>query len=164
MPGDIHRTRVSAAGHQDQSAPPDMHHQRLFVENLGVGLPAAVAPRVVAGHPALEVGGAVDLSGDQHRTVQEQRRLPALDHFEAFRFQGGATQSRHIPMSLARQCDPASAPHQWVDGHRQPTPTPQPSQPGKTAGMIEVAVAEHHDLDRTDVDTQAFDVGRHPVG
>jgi hypothetical protein len=50
-----------------------------------------------------------------------------------------------------------------VDGQRHSAAAPQPGQPGKAARVVEVAVAEHHDLNRDHVQAEPFDVCGHPV-
>ena len=99
------------------------------------------------GMPRLEVGGAVDLAGDQHAAVEQQRRLAALDHRRTPRPPASCAAGRAAPTRAARDHDPAAAPHQRVHGDRQPLPPPQAGQAGEPAGVVEVAVAEHDGLD-----------------
>jgi hypothetical protein len=70
------------------------------------------------GHAVFEVGGAVDLPGDQDRAVDEQRRLAALDHVEAFAGQRTFAECRPV-VGLTAGRGEAAAPHQRVDNHRQ---------------------------------------------
>ena len=59
VPGDVHRTGVAAPGEHHESAPADVDHQRLLVEDQRVGLPPPVAPGLVVRQAALELRGAV---------------------------------------------------------------------------------------------------------
>ena len=152
---------MPAAGEHDEALAADVDHQRLLVEDRRVGLPPPVAPGLVVGHPALEVGGAVDLPGDEHRAVEQQRGLPALDHLEALGLQRRAAQRRQLPRRLVGQREAAFGPHQRMHGERQPAAAPQLGQPGQPARVIEVAVAEHHDLDVARVEAEPVEVGRH---
>jgi hypothetical protein len=61
------------------------------------------------------------------------------------------------------QGEAAPAPDQRVHGERQPAAAPQPNQPGEAAIVIEVAVAEHHGLDRGRIEVEPLEVDRHPV-
>jgi MFS family permease len=93
VPRDVDRPRVPAAGEHDQAAVADVHDQRLVVDHQRVVGPGHAVPRLVrGGHPALEVGGAVDLAGDQHAAVHEQRRLTPLDEREPLAVQGAGAQ------------------------------------------------------------------------
>jgi MFS family permease len=93
VPDDVHRARVPAPGDDDQPAPAHVDDQRLVVDHQRVVRPLLPVPRLVGGrHPALEVGGAVDLAGEEHAAVDEQRRLAALDHREPLAVQGAGAQ------------------------------------------------------------------------
>ena len=62
-----------------------------------------------------------------------------------------------------RQREAAPAEHQWVHGERQPALAADPDQPGKAAIVIEMAMAEHDDLDRGRIEVDVFEVDRHPL-
>jgi hypothetical protein len=56
-----------------------VHHERLVVEYQRIGLPAPVPLGFVIGHALFEVGGAVDLAGDENAVIQKERWLAALE-------------------------------------------------------------------------------------
>jgi hypothetical protein len=67
------------------------------------------------GHGAFEVGGPVDLAGDQHRAVEQEGWLTALDHVEAdgYGTAAGTTASNARRESTSRVVDVSV-----VDGRR----------------------------------------------
>ena len=87
MSGDVHRTGMPTSGHHDKPPASDMHHQRLLVGNQRIRFPPPVAPGFMVGKTPLEFRGAVNLAGDQNRTIEEQRRLPPFDYLEALGLQ-----------------------------------------------------------------------------
>lgn len=89
VPHDVDRARVPAAGEHDQATVAHVHDERLVVDHQRVVGPGRAVPRLVGGrHPALELRGAVDLAGDEHAAVHEQRRLAPLDQREPLAVQG----------------------------------------------------------------------------
>src|SRR3954470_7661739 len=80
---DVDDPRVAAARQNDEALAADGGHERLVVENQGVGLPGSVPVRLVTWKPALEIGSAVDLTGDEQRPVEQERRLLLFDDVEA---------------------------------------------------------------------------------
>ena len=80
---DVDDPRVAAAGQDNEAMASDGGHERLVVEDQRVGLPGSVPVRLVDGEPALELGRAVDLTGDQQRPVEQERRLLLLDDVKA---------------------------------------------------------------------------------
>ena len=145
VPGDVDRAGVAAAGDHDQAPAADVDDQRLLVEDQRVGLPPPVAPRLVVGHAALEVGRAVHLAGDEHAAVEQQRRLRAARSPRSPRPPAPRGSASAAPTArLAGQRDPAPGPHQRMHGERQTAAAAQLGQPGQPAGVIEVSVAEHH--------------------
>jgi hypothetical protein len=71
MPRDVDGTGVAASGEHDQATPPHVHGERLVVEDQRIGLPAPIPVRFVEGQTLLEVGGAVDLAGDEDAAIQQ---------------------------------------------------------------------------------------------
>ena len=113
----------------------------------GSGSQLPFAPGLVDGHALLEVGRAVDLAGDRARC----RRAAATA--------GGARSPRspRPPASSAAAWAAPSGPAAIDDPPAASTPAggrsagrraaAQPGQAGEPAGVVEVAVAEHHGLD-----------------
>ena len=103
-----------------------------------------VVPRLVGRrHAGFEVGGAVDLAGDEHAAVDQQRGLTALDDLEPLALQGPAAQGRQLHGLGTRDGQPPAGPGQRVDGHGQCVPGGQRGQP---TGVVEVAVTEDQAL------------------
>ena len=72
-----------AAGEDDEPAVADVHDQGLVVDDEGIVLPGLAGPRLMCGrHAVFVVGHPVNLTGDQHAAVDEQRRLLPLDEGE----------------------------------------------------------------------------------
>ena len=164
VPDDVHRARVPATGDDDQPAAAHVHDQRLVVDHQGVVRPGPAVPRLVGGrHPALELRGAVDLAGEEHAAVDEQRRLAALDHREPLAVQGAGAQRGHLPRVLAGQRLPTAGPGVRMDDHRQPSAAEPAAQPGEAARVVEVPVAEHHTLHGGQVHAEPVGVGEHAV-
>ena len=164
VPDDVHRARVPAAGDDDQAAAAHVHDQRLVVDHQGVVHPGLPVPRLVGGrHPALELRGAVDLAGEEHAAVDEQRRLPALDHREPLAVQCAGAQRGQLPRVLAGHRLPTAGPGMRVHDHRQPSAAEPAAQPGEAARVVEVAVAEHHALHGGQVHSEPVGVGDHAV-
>jgi len=164
VPDDVHRARVPAAGDDDQPAAAHVHDQRLVVDHQGVVRPGSAVPRLVGGrHPALELRGAVDLAGEEHAAVDEQRRLAALDHREPLAVQGAGAQRGHLPRVLAGHRLPTAGPGVRMDDHRQPSAAEPAAQPGEAARVVEVPVAEHHALHGGQVHAEPVGVGEHAV-
>src|SRR5262245_12220584 len=82
---------VAAAADQDEAAFAQPQHQRLVVEDQRVGLPAAVTEGIVPLEARLELRRSINLAGDQHRTVEQERGPALLDDLEACPLEGGAT-------------------------------------------------------------------------
>ena len=70
-------TGMAAAREDDQSPARDVGDQGLVVEDQRIRLPGSAPPGLVDREAPLEAGGAVDLAGDEHRVVEEERRPPA---------------------------------------------------------------------------------------
>ena len=93
---DVDDLGVRAAGEYDEALAGDVGDERLIVEDERIGCPAAVAARLVDGEALLEAAASVDLAGDEHRSVQQKRRLPALGLRPA---SVDVTSARHIGTS-----------------------------------------------------------------
>ena len=57
----------------------------------------------------------------------------------------------------------AAGPHQRVDDHRQGLGSEPATEPGQAAGVVEVAVAEHHGVHAGQVQPEPVGVGDHRV-
>src|SRR3954453_19564187 len=107
---DVDDPRVAAARENDETMAADAGDERLVVENQGVGLPASVPVRLGAGEAALEIGGAVNLTGDEQRPVEQERRLLLFDDFEAGTAQGALAGRRQVDRVAAREREPSPGP------------------------------------------------------
>jgi hypothetical protein len=164
VPDDVDGAGVPAAGHDDQSPAAHVHDEGLVVEDQRVGFPRGAGPLLVGGgHAVFEVGGAVDLAGDQDGAAGEQRRLAALDHVEALAGQRALAEGRKVVGPAAGQGEAAAGPRQRVDDHRQGPGTAPPGEPGQAAGVVEVAVAEHHGVHSGQVEAEPAGVGDHRI-
>jgi hypothetical protein len=114
-------------------------------------------------HAVFEVGGAVDLTGDQDGAAGEQGRLAALDHVEALAGQRTLAERRPVVGSAAGQGESAAGPHQRVDNHRQGPGSAPPGESGQAAGVVEVAVAEHYGVHAGQVEAEPVGVGDHRI-
>jgi hypothetical protein len=63
---------VTAAGEDDEAATGEAHHERLVVEDQGVGLPLAVNVCLVSQEARLERRRAIDLARHQDRPVEQE--------------------------------------------------------------------------------------------
>jgi len=116
VPDDVDGAGVAAAGHDDQSLAAQVHHQGLVVQDQRVGFPGGAGPVLVGGgHAVFEVGGAVDLAGDQDGAVEEQGRLAAPDHVEALAGQRVLAEGGPVAGPAAGPGQAAAGPHQRVD-------------------------------------------------
>ena len=91
VPHDIDDAGVTTAGEDHEAATVEAHHDRLVVEDQRVRLPAAVDVRLVTREAGLERRRAIDLTGHEHRAVEQERRLSFLDDLEAHALERGAT-------------------------------------------------------------------------
>jgi uncharacterized membrane protein len=152
---DVDGAGVPAAGHDDQSLAAHVHDEGLVVEDQRVGFPRCAGPVLVCrGHAVFEVGGAVDLTGDQDGAVDEQGRLAALDHVEALAGQRTFAECRPVVGPTAGPGEAAAGPHQRVDNHRQGPGTAPPGESGQAADVVEVAVAEHYGVHAGQVEAE----------
>jgi hypothetical protein len=74
---------------------------RLVIQDQRVRLPAAATPGMVDREPLLESGDPVNLSGDQHRPVMQERRLLLLDDGEVGLFQRASAGSWGLEQLVA---------------------------------------------------------------
>ena len=73
VPDDVDDAGVAAPGEHHESLVPDMQDDCLVVVYGLVGVPAAVLPLLVRGrHTDVEVGGPIDLAGDQQLAVEQE--------------------------------------------------------------------------------------------
>ena len=161
---DVDGAGVPAAGHDDQPLAAHVHDEGLVVEDQRVGFPRCAGPVLVCwGHAVFEVGGAVDLTGDQDGAVDEQGRLAALDHVEALAGQRTFAECRPVVGPAAGQGEAAAGPHQRVDNHRQGPGSAPPGESGQAADVVEVAVAEHYGVHAGQVEAEPVGVGDHRI-
>ena len=80
---DVDDPGVTAPGQHDQAVAGDVDNEGLVIEDQRVWCPGPVGQCLVKRHAMFEVAGAVDLAGDQHRIIEQQRWLAAFDDFEA---------------------------------------------------------------------------------
>jgi hypothetical protein len=80
---DIDDPGVAAPRKHHQPVTGDMDDEGLIVEDERVGCPGPIGERLMKRHAVFEVGGAIDLAGDQHGIVEQQRGLAAFDDFQA---------------------------------------------------------------------------------
>ena len=111
----------------------------------------------------LELGGSVNLSGDQHAAVRQQRRLAAFQHRQALPLQRPLAQGRHLLRLATGHGQTPAGPDQRVDDHRQRPGASLACQPHQPSSVVEVAVAEHHGRNAGQVDAQPVGVGDHRV-
>src|SRR6185437_13402242 len=157
---DVDGAGVPAAGDDDQSLAAHVHDEGLVVEDQRVGFPRGAGPVLVCGgHAVFEVGGAVNLTGDQEGAVGEQGRLAALDHLEAVAGQRMFAECRPVVGPTAGQGEAAAGPHQRVDNHWQGPGSAPPGECGQAAGVVEVAVAEHYGVHGGQVEAEPAGVG-----
>ena len=139
---------VAAAGEHDQALAAHVRDERLVVEDELVGLPLAVAARLVAGRQALlERGGPIDLAGHEQRAVEQERGLAPLGDLEAGAFERVPARGRDQHRLAARERDPSPVPGLRVEEDGQLVRPELPDQPLHPAHVVEVAVAEHDRLD-----------------
>ena len=110
----------------------------------------------------LVLGRAVDLARHEHAAVDEQGRLPPLDHLEALRLQRAPAQGRQLEAVGARKGEPAARPDQRVHGHGQTAAAAR--ETGQPSGMVEVAVTQDDALHLAEVDSEPVGVVGHAVG
>ena len=110
---------MPAAGEDHQAAPAHVRHEGLVVEDQRVGMPLRVSEGLVDGEALLELRAAVDLAGDQHRAVEEERGLLLLDDLEAGSLERASARGGQLDGLAAGQGDPAPAPELGVDQHGQ---------------------------------------------
>ena len=74
---------------------------------------------LVAGEAALELGGPVDLAGDEQRAVEQERRLRAPRRSRSRPLERAAARRRQLHRLAAGKRDAAAAPELGVDEHRE---------------------------------------------
>src|SRR5690348_13605738 len=72
IPKDVYGASVAAAGQDHEPLASDVYNNALVVPNPGVRLPPNVCPSLLQGESFLEIRGALDLPGHQHRSVEKQ--------------------------------------------------------------------------------------------
>src|SRR6185312_15186676 len=152
---DVDDARVPAAGQHDQSATGNVRDQRLVVEDERVGLPAVAAPSLVDREATFEVGGAVNLTGDQHRAVEQERRLPLLDDVEPGVLQRAAAGGRKQNRLATGNGQTALRPELGMDDHRHVAAAEPVHQTRQSGRVVEVAVTADNYLDVVDVPAEA---------
>jgi hypothetical protein len=164
MPNDVDRARVRAAGQNDQTLAAHVDDQGLVVHDQRIVLPRPAGPSLMGcGHAAFVLSRAVDLAGDQHASVDEQRRLAAFDHLQAFRVEGAPAQRGQLERLRSGDGEAPPGPDERVGDHRQRSPAALARQAGQPAGVIEMPVAEDHRLDGAEVDAETLAVHDHRV-
>ena len=79
---DVCNAGASTPRQNRQSLVPNVHYQRLIVQDKRVRLPSAVAKGLVYREPLFELRGAANLSCDELGTVKEEGGRPLLDDLE----------------------------------------------------------------------------------
>ena len=140
-----------------------MQDDCLIVVHGMVGLPATVLPFLMGGgHAHLEVGGPVDLAGDQQLAVQQERRLPVLDDHEPHALDRLPARVGQFERPI-RSDQAAFGPEIRVDADRHVGAAQSPGEPVDAHHVVEVAVAEHHGLERIGGYAEPVEVADQPV-
>ena len=146
---------MAAPGEHEQAVVANPQDQRLVVEDERVGLPSVAAVRLVALHAGLERRRSVDLAGDQHRPLEEERRAAALDDVETGVGEAPPGGRWELDGVAPGDGDAAPVPELGVDQDRQVHPSQAGGQARQPGGVVEVAVAADDDLDVAGVDVEA---------
>ena len=133
----------------------DGRHERLIVEDQRVRLPGSTPVRLVDGEPALELGRAVDLAGDEQRSVEQERRLLLLDDVEAGPLEGALARRRQLHRLVARERKPSPGPELRMDEHGHARAADRLREAVHAGHVVPVAVAEHDDVDLARGDLEA---------
>src|SRR5918994_3926167 len=132
------------------------------ISGSGAQLPSRRASWM--GKPRSNVEVRSTSPGDEHRSVEEERRPAVLDDVEARVLECPATGGGQFERISTRDRDPPPGPELRVDEHGQSggaEPIDQARQPG---GVVEVAVAAHDHLDVTRVSAESPQVVHAAVG
>jgi hypothetical protein len=116
----------------------------------------------MAGKPGLERRLPVDLAGDEHRSVEQKRRLTFLHDRESHLLQRSATGDWQLGRKPGK-ADPPAAPELGMDHDRQSGRAEHPHQPLDPRHVIPMTVAEHDHLDLGRIDREPAHVLHHPV-
>src|SRR5581483_2066013 len=103
-----------------------------------VGFPAGCRVRVVDGEALLERRVALDLPGDEHGRVEEQRLSRLLVQLDSLGFEVAPSRRRKPDLAAGREHDLAFLPGLGVDDKREPTPAMPPEERFQSAVMIRV--------------------------
>src|SRR5215475_2083104 len=106
--------------------------------------------RVVDGEALLECGVALNLPGDEHGRVEEQRLSRLLTQLDSLGFEVAPARGRKPNLAPRREHDLAFLPGLGVDDKREPMPAMPSEECFQTAVMIRVPM-RHHER------TQLFD-------
>src|SRR4051794_5566408 len=116
---DVDGAGVTAAGKYDESSSAKVNDEGLVVYHLRIGLPVLAVPGLVGGrHAVLELGGPVDLTGDQNGLVEQERRLSPLDEHEALHLERLLAEGGKQVWVGARDGESPSRPRIRVYDHR----------------------------------------------
>ena len=129
----------------------------------GSALPCAVAQGLMPLEAGLELGRAVHFSGDQHRPVEQERRLALLDDREPHPLERRPARRRQLGRIEPREAHPAPVPELGMDHHRQLRASERSDQPLHPGHVVPVSVAEHDHLDVGRRDPEPAHVLDHPV-
>ena len=93
---------VTASAQHHQPPIAEAEHQRLVVEDQRIGLPAILRERLMPGKPSLERRLAVNLTGAEHRSVEQKRRLALLHDREPISSSAPRLETGNSAVSLGK--------------------------------------------------------------
>jgi hypothetical protein len=154
---------VATAAEHEEAAVAHTRHERLVVEDQRIGLPAS-AVHLMSLEAGLELGRTVDLAGDQHGAVEQERRLLLFDDLEAGAFQRRAAGRRKLDRIEPGEADPSAGPELRVDQHREVPAAERFRHALHSRDVVPVAVAQDDRLDIAERQSQPADVFRDAAG
>src|SRR5215471_12712363 len=95
------------------------------------------------GEALLERGVALNLPGDEHGRVEEQRLSRLLIQLDSLGFKVAPSRGRKPDLAAGREHDLAFLPGLGVDDKREPTPAMPAEERFQTAVMIWVPMRNH---------------------
>src|SRR5260370_18787032 len=116
----------------------------LVIPDRCIRFPFMICVYLLQREALLEAGYALDLSGHQHRTIEQERWSTFLDDSDTFAVKVSMTGRRHTDLVASRKYNPALMPHIGMQHKRHLAPSNALEYPLESAMMIGMSMREDH--------------------
>src|SRR5579875_2280597 len=101
---------VAAAREDHQAAVFEMADNSLIIPDPDIGLPAVVGTRLLQGEAFFKIGDALNLTGHQHGSIEQQRGTSFFDDGNTFAIEIGLARWGHMDFGAGWEDDASVAP------------------------------------------------------